>query len=302
MKIQAIFILLAIILSSCVSATTSARTETLFPTLELTFTPLPTITVFPAETVHPTVEQFAFSMLSPDDTKKIQSRDWIIFDILDIKSSRVLWSFSYDRAKFGEGAGYSPEGGYTPFYWSKNGEYIYVYAHQGLDGGVKYSGDAFGAEEGVARFSISTGTMAEILLERQGGGYTFSISPDEKGIVYVDQREIPLVLRWKDLASGEEKTLLTFDENVLDAGDYGWSSQGDKFIFQTLGVNRNDFVLLDLKSLKSQIIIHEFKEPINFEFWNDPNKVFYSNWKRIIWQLDLETKTLTMVGTATPSP
>lgn len=300
MKIQASIILFVIMLSSCSTVITSESIETPIPTL--TPIPVPTSTVFPTLTAYPASERFEFSMLSPDGTKQIQSRDWVTFEIVDIQNSAVLWSFSYDRAKFGEGADYLPEAGYVPFYWSQNGEYIYVYSHQGLDGGVKYFGDAFGAEEGVARFNVTTGTMQEILLEREGGGYTFSISPDEKGIVYVDQRETPLILRWKDLVSAEEQTLLTFDDNVLDAGDYGWSPQGDKFIFQTLGVNKNDFLLLDLKSLESQIIIHEFKEPINFEFWNAPNEVFYSNWKRIIWQLDLETKTLTMVGTATPSP
>jgi len=241
-------------------------------------------------------------MSSPDGTKKIQTEDWLTYEIIDVKSQRILWSFSYDRAKFGEGAGYLAEAGYVPFHWSQDGEYIYVYAHQGWDGGVKYFGDAFGAEEGVARFSLNTGTMAEVLLEREGGGYTFSISPDEKGIVYVDQRETPLILRWKDLLSGEEKELLTFSETILDAGDFGWSPQRDQLIFQTMGPNGNDFLLLDLESLKTEVIIQEHKEPINIEFWNDANQVFYSNWKEMIWQLDLETKTLTMVGTATPSP
>jgi len=279
-------------------------TETPIPIVVLTstITPLVTSTSFPTQTASPTAEQFVFSMSSPDGTKKIQTEDWLTYEIIDVKSQRILWSFSYDRAKFGEGAGYLAEAGYVPFHWSQDGEYIYVYAHQGWDGGVKYFGDAFGAEEGVARFSLNTGTMAEVLLEREGGGYTFSISPDEKGIVYVDQRETPLILRWKDLLSGEEKELLTFSETILDAGDFGWSPQRDQLIFQTMGPNGNDFLLLDLESLKTEVIIQEHKEPINIEFWNDANQVFYSNWKEMIWQLDLETKTLTMVGTATPSP
>jgi hypothetical protein len=300
MKIQATIIFFAIMLSSCSPAITPAAIETLIPTL--TTTPLSTSTAFPTQTAYPTAEQFDFSMLSPDGMKKIQSRDWVTFDILEIRNSKVLWSFSYDRAKFGEGAGYLPEAGYVPFHWSQNGEYIYVYAHQGWDGGVKYFGDAFGAEEGVARFNMHTGVMEEVLSEREGGGYTFSISPDEKGIVYVDQRETPLVLRWKDLLSGKEKTLLTFNENILDAGDFGWSPQGDKLIFQTMGTNGNDFLLLDLENLETKVIVHEFKEPINFEFWKDSDKVVYANWKDMIWQLDLDAKMLTMIGTATPNP
>jgi Periplasmic component of the Tol biopolymer transport system len=300
MKMQATIILFVIMLSSCSAVSTSESIETPIPTL--TIIPVPTSTAFPTPTAYPTTERFEFSMLSPDGTKQIQSKDWVTFDIVDIRSSEVLRSFSYDRAKFGEGAGYSPEAGYVPFYWSQNGEYIYVYAHQGLDGGVKYFGDAFGAEEGVARFNMNTGMMEEIVPEREGGGYTFSISADEKGIIYVDQRETPLILRWKDLSSGKEKELLTFSETILDVGDFGWSPQGNKLIFQTMGPNGNDFLLLDLESLKTEIIIQEFKEPVNLKFWKDANKVFYSNWKEVVWQLDLDLKSLTMVGTATPSP
>lgn len=274
---------------------------------EQTQTPAPTPTqqTTPIQTTTPAVkysEQIEFSMLSPDGTKEIQTKNWVIFDILDTTSNRLIWSFSYDRAKFGEGDKFLYEAGYSPFHWSQDGKYIYVFARQGWDGGVKYFGDAFGAEEGVAKFDVDTGIMTDVIPERYGGGYTFAISPDEEGIVYVDQRETPLVLRWKDLLTNDEKTLVTFDEGILDVGDYGWSPEGDKLIFQTFGENKNDFLLLDLKNLEIQILVHEFKDSVNFEFWGKQNQVYYADWRDTIWKLDLVSKTINIVGTATPNP
>lgn len=293
-------ILIAIFLGSCISTATPEQTQTLAPT--------PTQQTIPTQTFTPKVEyseRIEYSMLSPDGTKKIQTKDWVNFEILDIKNNKLLWSFFYDRAKFKLNGKefYLFEAGYTPFYWSKDGRYIYVYAYQGGDGGVKYFGNVFGGKDGVARFDLDTGIMTEILPEiLHVGGYTFTITPDEKGIIYVDQRETPLILRWKDLFTDEEKILLTFNGNVLDAGDYGWSPNGDKLIFQTNGVNVNDFLLLDLKSMEVQILVHEFKDAVSFEFWGEQNQIYYADWKDTIWKLDLESKKIEVVGTATPGP
>lgn len=311
MKIQATIILFVIMLSSCSTVITAESIETPIPIL--TTIPVPTSTVFPTLTAYPTSERFEFSMLSPDGTKQIQSRDWVTFDIVDIRNGEVLQSFSYDRAKFGEGAGYSPEGGYIPFHWSQNGEYIYVYAHQSLDGGVKYYGNAFGARNGLARFDLDTGIVAEILPEREGGGYTSSISPDEKGIVYVDQRETPLVLRWKDLSTGDEKALFTFDEKILDVGEYEWSPEMDKLLFMGLEVQNPgytdgsqkkfySFFIINLENPQPERILQGLDKRLEFNVWDTPSLVQYKDSDDIIWQLDLESKTLAVIGTTTPSP
>lgn len=315
MRIQIIIILLAIMLGSCAPATTPAPTEMPIPilALALTVTPLSTATVFPTQPVSPTTEHFDFSMLSPDGTKKIQSRDWVTFDILDLRSSKVLWSFSYDRAKFGKSDSYLPEAGYVPFYWSQNGKYIYMYAGQGWDGGVKYFGDMFGADEGLEKFDLDAGVMTEILPERYGGGYTFAISPDEKGVIYIDQRETPLVLRWKNLITGDETALFTFDEKIYDVGDYEWSPEMDKIIFIGLEVQNPgytdgsqkffyNFFVMDLKKHQPHIIIERFNKWLEFESWNSQSQVSYKDWDGVLWRLDLDSKTLIPIGTATPSP
>ena len=232
MKARIYFIFIVLGLISCMSpeqTINETKTPTQIPSA------IPTLTQTPEY-----VERIEFSMLSPDGTKIIQTTDWLTFDILDLNNNKFLWSFTYDRAKFGEGHMYLYEAGYSPFYWSQDGRYIYVFARQGWDGGIKYFGDIFGAEEGVARFDVNKGIMTDVIPERYGGGYTFAISPDEKGIVYVDQRETPLVLRWKDLLTNEEKKLLTFNEDVFDVGAFGWSINEDRLIYMTLKV-KNPF-------------------------------------------------------------
>lgn len=246
-------------------------------------------------------------MLSPDGTKIIQTTDWVTYDIVDLYSKRVLHSFSYDRAKFKLNGKefYLSEAGYTPFYWTKDGGHIYVYAFQGGEtvGGIRYFGNAFGAKDGVARFDLDTGEMIEIFPETlHVSGYTFSISPDEKGIIYVNEAEIPLVLRWRDLLTDEEKDLITFDESMLDVGDYAWSPEGDKIVFQNMYVGGGDFLLFNINDGEYKTIVKGYKEAINFDFWGDEDKLYYSNWENKIWVLDLKSKTINFVGMATPKP
>lgn len=306
MKVYIFIIFVVVFLSSCVSTTTPIQNTVLTST--------PTQQNIPTQTITPIVEyseRIEFSMLSPDGTNEIQTKDWLTFDVINVEDKRVIWSFSYDRAKFGEGDKFLYEAGYSPFYWSQDGKYIYVFARQGWDGGIKYFGDVFGAEEGVARFDVDTGIMTDVIPERYGGGYTFAISPDENGIVYVDQRESPLILRWKSLSSGEEKNLLTFDENIFDVGQFGWSSNMGRLIYMTLEVLNPlevtqefsfSFFVIDLENPQPQMILQEFDRWLSFEVWDDENQVFYTDWEDTVWQLDLEKNIITARGTATPGP
>jgi hypothetical protein len=233
MRNQIVTLFLAFILVSCRTASRSAPTETANPEPSITFSPAPTLTII--TTLTPIPERIEFSMISPDGTKIIQTTDWVTFDILNTMDKRVTGSFTYDRAKFEKGNGmFLGEAGYVPFYWSQNGKYIYIEAHQAWDGAVKYFGNVFGAESGIARFDVDAGKMIEILPETYSGFYTFAISPDGNSLVYTNQHENPLVLRWRDLSTNEEKALITFDKNILDVGAFGWSPKMDKLIFMTL--------------------------------------------------------------------
>ena len=298
-----------------------ARTATLKPTtiaihfptatVSSTLTPTPTLTAAPTRIKLKPTQGIEFSMLSPDGTKRIQTKDWVTFDILNTRDEQGIWSFSYDQSKFEKDDIDISEAGYKPFYWSQDGRYIYVKTHQGLDGGVKYWGNVFGAEQGLARFDVDTGVMTEILKEYFGSGYTFAISPDEKGIVYVDQRKNPLVIRWRDLLTSKEKTLKSFDKQIYDVGAFGWSPKMDKLIFSTLEIPNPDeqnpeflfdFFVMDLKNLRIQTVFQGFDNGLQFELWNEQNQVFYTDWQNTVWQLDIDSKTLSAKATATPIP
>jgi hypothetical protein len=287
MKIRFFAILVILATYSCVPATNS---------------PLVTNAV--------TSERVEFSMLSPDETKTVQTKDWLTFEILERRTDKKLWTFTYNREKFGKG-NELPEAGYIPFYWSKDGKYIYVFAKQGWDGGHRYYGDVFGAEEGIARFDVDAGMMTEILPEFYGSGYTFSISRDEQSIVYADQREAPLVLRWKSLTNDDERIIWKLDENVFDVGEFGWSPQMDKLIFETVTVqnpfeSNQEFMyslfVIDLENPQPQIIIEGLEERLSFESWNNQEKVFFTDFENITWQLDLKTKEIRALETAPQSP
>lgn len=254
-------------------------------------------------------ERIEFSMLSPDGSTIIQTKNWVTFEILETKTKKKLWSFSYDRKKFGTGNELE-EGGYSPFYWSKDGKYIYVFARQGWDGGNRYYGDQFGAEEGVARFNTENGIMEEVLPEIYGGGYTFALSPDETGIIYTDERDFPLILKWRNLDNQSEKTIWEFDETVFDVGAFGWSPEMDRLTFITLEV-RNPFenqehifdvFITDLQSPQPQLIIDNFTEHLSFEFWDKQDKIFFMGNSDVIYQVDLNAEVINPVGTATPNP
>ena len=61
-----------------------------------TRTPFPTVTSLPSQTATLAPDQFDWFMISPDGTKKIRAKDAVVFEILDIASNKVLWSFYYD--------------------------------------------------------------------------------------------------------------------------------------------------------------------------------------------------------------
>ena len=75
-----------------------------------------------------------------------------------------------------------------------------------------------------------------------------------------------------------------------------------KLIFQTMEPNINDILLLDLASFDAEIIVREFKEPINFVKWETQSTLLYKNWKGETWLLDLDTRTINPIGVATPNP
>jgi hypothetical protein len=264
------------------------------PSPATTITPSPTMTLSPTNTVDVLI-------LSPDGTMRLQSPDWIYYEILNA-DGMVLWSFTYDN-KFGV-----LEPGWNPFYWSRDGKYIYFTCYHGPDdSSTKFFGNAFTDGDCVFRFDVDTGKMIEVLPDIQPGYYAFSISPDENLLVYANQTETPVKLKLLDLNTNTERVLLTGDKIILEIGSFGWSPKMDKLIFSTLEILDDEkreysIFMLDLKSLRTRILVENFGEWLAFKSWNEQGQIFYRDSNHGIWQFNLDSQALSLIATKTPWP
>jgi len=239
---------------------------------------------------------------------RIQSHDWKTYEII-AEGGKILWSFTYDADKY-EKFGVDPrlpiftDAGWYPIYWSKDGKFVYMaVVHGGEGSSTKFFGNAFADGAGIFKFDIEPGELTEIVPEIYPGYYAFSFSHDGKQLVYANQTETPVKVKSLNLATLQEKTIITGDVNVLEIGAFGWSPNQDRLIYSTLEENYDIFVI-DLANLEKQNIIEDFERHLRFENWDEKEKVYYRDTYRAVWQLDLESKLLTplAVPTLTLSP
>lgn len=275
-------------------------------TLQIIQTFTPTAVIYPVEG--------DVILLSPSGTKKA-IYDSVIgrtFHVIDTNGT-VMWSITYDS--FNELA----EPSYRPFYWSKDEKFLYYTCFHGqeVDGSSKYYGNEFIDGCGVFRLDLETGETIDILPEIVPGYgyYAFSISPDEKYLVYTYQNETPVQIKLLDMNTREERILLTADEDVLETGRYGWSPQGDKLVFMTLKISGDEkrfysIFILDLKSLETKLLVKDFDTRIRFVSWDEKGVISYEPDARgSTWQLgtgsnmfSVVTMTPPWAGLTTPTP
>jgi Tol biopolymer transport system component len=301
MKIPKPIALLFLLLVSCSQATTPVAVPTRLPSPTNTFLSTTTLTITPSPVMYPT--QVYGLMWSPDGTKKVQSLDWNNYEVLTT-DGKVLWKLSYEN-KLG-----AFEPGWNPFFWSTDGKYIYFTCYHGPDdGSTKFFGNDQKDGDCVYRFDIETGELFEIIPEIDPGYYAFTISSDGNQLIYANQTETPVKIKLLDLKSLKERVLLTADENVLEIGSFGWSPKMDEVIFTTLKMADDEkrvysIFLLDLKNLKTQVLISGFNEWLGLESWDEQGRIIYRDTYRAVWELNLQSKKLMplAVPTLTLSP
>lgn len=263
------------------------RAETLsikssIPATALTSHVMNTITPFP------TPSQIHELLVSPDGTKKVQTRDWKNLEIVK-SDGTLLWIFTYDN-KFGVG-----EPSVEPFFWSKSGKYVYITCYHGPDdSSVKFYGNRFKNGDCIIRFDIETGKAVELVPDLYPGYYAFAISPDDNLMVYSNQNDPIVKIKLLDLNTNEEKTLFTSeDESTFEIGSFGWSPDMSKLLFSTSDKEGKDSILLlDLITLKVQPIITDISKYFVFDSWGEDGKVYYKDSPQFgdTWVLDLEKK------------
>jgi len=275
-------------------------TSTLTPTVTKTSTLTPTVTITrtPSPNIYPT--QVYGLLLSPDGTKRVQSSDWNNYEVLTT-DGKVLWSISYEN-KLG-----AFEPAWYPFYWSVDGKYVYFTCYHGPDdGSTKFFGNDFKDGDCIYRFDMDTGKLVEVIPEILPGYYAFAISPDGSGLIYTNQTKTPVKIKLLDLNNHRERILFTADKEILEIGNFGWSSRMDKIIFTTLEMCEGkkrvySILMLDLKSMESQILVSDLNERFSFESWDEQGRVYYRDTNGTVWDLNLENKILSPVAVPTPS-
>jgi len=286
---------------------TPAKTPTLTST---TPTPQITQTFTPTSIVQPV---YGYNvLLSPDGTKKAiyDAYDSRTFEVVD-KNGNVLWSITYDINKFNVGDYNSTlvEAWYKPFYWSKDGRFLYYTCFHGqeIDSSSKFWGNEFIDGCGVFQLNLKTGETIDILPEiHPGNGYfAFSISPDENYLVYTYQNVSPVQIKLLDLNTNNERVLLIADKDILETGRYGWSPQSDKIVFMTLKISEDEkriysIWILDLNSLETKLLVKDFDTRIRFLSWDKQGVISYDpEDSGFIWQLSTTSGMFVLV---TPTP
>jgi WD40 repeat protein len=303
-----LLVLFAVVLAGCGTQTeelvlTAPPASTDAPIVQSTVRPTRSQTISPSPTVLPTK---AVGVLESLDGKyKIQSSDWNNFEIVSVDGTQ-LWTYSYEN-KFDAG-----EPGANPFHWSNDGKYIYMTCYHGPDdGSTKFFGNDLKDGDCVFRFDVDTGEVVEIVPEIRPGYYAFSISPNDNLLVYANQTETPVQIKLLDLNSNKEKVLFTADDEILEAGNFGWSPDLSKLIFSTMKIINDkeraySIRILDLESLETQVIIENTHERLRYEAWDEEDTIQYGYedgyGEKTTWKLDLGSQLLITLATSTPEP
>ncbi|MFS8119443.1 MAG: hypothetical protein ACMG55_13295 [Microcoleus sp.] len=238
-------------------------------------------------TPFPTPSQVHELLMSPDGTKKVQTRDWKNLEIVKSDGS-ILWVFSYNN-KFEVS-----EPGVEPFLWSKDGKYIYITCYHGPDdSSIKFYGNHFKDGDCLIRFDIETGKTMELIPDLYPGYYAIAISPDDNLIVYANQNDAIVKVKLLDLKTKSEKIIFTAEKNIIEVGSFGWSPDMSKLLLSISHDEGKDSIfLLDLATLKVEPIITNFSKFFMFDSWDENGQVYYRDSYQFgdLWELDLEQK------------
>lgn len=160
---------------------------------------------------------------------------------------------------------FGSEASFTPYRWSQDGRYLYFNIYVAIDGYVPFYQGA-----GLQRLDVLNGTVSEVL----SNGYlsdstyhiyiwnfvTFSLSPDDKLLAYINLLDNGMQLVIRDMKTGNEKSMLF--EGYSSAGSILWSPQQDQLVLAvTKGTNWSDTLcsieLVELDSLTSRTLVKD---------------------------------------------
>jgi hypothetical protein len=268
----------------------------------ITATPSSTNTLPPSITATPDISQMTFNTSvfeSPNGEWAVTVRSALPLN----KDGELYADYAYDQVTISQTQGEKEwtiidqwsanglgSGGYEPFLWAENGEYVYITYEPTVDGcGLFVNGS------NLLKVNLNTGETVEIVSHI---GLWLSLSPDETLLAYMGYGERGLVIR--ELATGNEQQVgITAGEDHT-AGYIIWSQDGEAVIL-TLGfwpcsenwVVSTSIIRIETATLEQRILINEDERLFVTLEWPTPDKVLLKDGSGNLWWMDPETGKVT---------
>jgi len=185
----------------------------------------------------------------------------------------------------------------VPFYWSKDGRYLF-YTHAGSGDGCFGGGNHEGWD--LFKLDLTTGETVQVL---PNGGSWISLSPDEVYFAYFFYTKQGITLLNMNSGDINSLDLMVRQEDVgweIDQRYIVWSPDSKRLVYvvmagvcdYTVESYFNWLVLVDVQNLTQKVILGKDERglvPIN---WIEENKILFRDSNHQLWLMDLETKEL----------
>lgn len=312
---------LFVLLTACAGQQEITVTQIPVPSITDTptnITPTPTRTSLPKVTPSPTIdymETIPIATLNAVATLDMRRSDLVfqypelesypvscsIFSCTGIQISpngnitlftngNVVHLYEADGAKIGSYSfhdiyGYQIDywGGYVfPVHWTNDGEYLYLSANPGGDGGPE---PYFGYISALVRVNLENGTWKDT-----GILGSFAISPSDAFIIYSKSKSQIRVRNW---STGQEQIYI-LPKDFLYFGSYVWSPDSQKIVFT--GTPEDWYAVesrfaLWMIDMKNQTVAQLYESTLPFYSpvrWEEPEKIVlnkFNDWGE--WILDV---------------
>lgn len=157
-------------------------------------------------------------------------------------------------------------------HWSKDGAYAYVGVNPHTDG----YWEPFHEATDLFRLNLETGQISEVL---KGGYYSFTFSPDDSMLAYIETDQSPIILTLRDLQTGAEQTF-KFESKYNTGGSYVWSPDSKKLVFSIVQYDENNFkyvassiVLWEREKQDVTVLIKDYQFPLTPIEWVEETKI-----------------------------
>jgi hypothetical protein len=296
---------------------TGTASETRIPILSPTMLREPIDTIAPTQTWNPTAALKATLVAgnlckgyydltwssSPDN-------QWIVCSIgdgFDVANSTTKYHFPL-QDWFGSTDTWLNQA--IPIHWNQDGKYVFIT----FVGPAEGPGDEYYHGNGLLRVDLQDGTITNTIpgctsqpsCWRWNHGGSFSISPTDRRLAYIDGTGADLVLTLSDLKTGASHSI-PLDRMYSNAGQFHWSQDGLVLITALAGPRDKDApfapVFTDIMVLNVQTLAYQtFRiNKADFFYFDDykDNSLFFHGYEGAYWAYDLNS--LALLSQPTPT-